>query len=66
MQNSKGSAWNNMQPWLASHHTKEHEGEMRVERWTEMPRCGHFAALEEPELLVEEMQAFFRELKAKH
>src|SRR5881398_192885 len=24
---------------------------IRVQRWTEMPRGGHFAALEEPELL---------------
>ena len=28
----------------------------KVERWTEMPRGGHFAALEEPELLVEDIQ----------
>lgn len=33
---------------------------LRVERWTEMPRGGHFAALEEPELLVEDMRAFFK------
>lgn len=32
----------------------------RVERWIEMPRGGHFAALEEPELLVEDMRAAFR------
>jgi len=31
-----------------------------VTRWTEMPRGGHFAALEEPELLVEDIRAFFR------
>ena len=30
-----------------------------VHRWTEMPRGGHFAALEEPELLVEDVRAFF-------
>jgi microsomal epoxide hydrolase len=34
-----------------------------VERWTEMPRGGHFAALEEPELLVEDMREFFRPLR---
>ncbi len=33
---------------------------LRVARWTEMPRGGHFAALEVPELLVEDMRAFFR------
>ncbi len=29
-------------------------------RWTEMPRGGHFAALEEPELLAADVRAFFR------
>jgi pimeloyl-ACP methyl ester carboxylesterase len=31
-----------------------------VQRFTEMPRGGHFAAMEEPELLVEDMREFFR------
>ncbi len=39
---------------------------LRVERWTEMPRGGHFAALEEPELLAEDIRAFFHNLKAKN
>lgn len=34
-----------------------------IRRWTEMPRGGHFAAMEEPELLVEDIRAFFRELR---
>ena len=34
-----------------------------VRRWTEMPRGGHFAAMEEPELLVEDIRAFFRGLR---
>ena len=34
-----------------------------VQRWTEMPRGGHFAAMEEPELLVEDIRAFFRPLR---
>ena len=34
-----------------------------VQRWTEMPRGGHFGALEEPELLVEDIRAFFRPLR---
>lgn len=34
-----------------------------VQRWTEMPRGGHFAAMEEPELLVEDIRAFFRTLR---
>jgi pimeloyl-ACP methyl ester carboxylesterase len=34
-----------------------------VARWTEMPRGGHFAALEEPELLAEDIRAFFRPLR---
>ena len=36
------------------------ERSLRVKRWTEMPRGGHFAAMEEPELLVEDTRAFFR------
>lgn len=35
---------------------------LQVQRWTQMPRGGHFAALEEPDLLAEEMYAFFRPL----
>jgi len=31
-----------------------------VQRWTEMPRGGHFAAAEEPELLAEDLRSFFR------
>jgi len=31
-----------------------------VKRWTQMPRGGHFAAMEEPDLLVEDIRAFFR------
>lgn len=30
-----------------------------VVRWTEMPRGGHFAALEEPELLADDIRKFF-------
>ena len=36
-----------------------------VQRWTTMPRGGHFAALEEPALLAEDIRAFFRTLRAK-
>jgi pimeloyl-ACP methyl ester carboxylesterase len=34
-----------------------------VQRWTEMPRGGHFAAAEEPQLLAEEIRATFRPLR---
>jgi pimeloyl-ACP methyl ester carboxylesterase len=34
-----------------------------VVRWTEMPRGGHFPALEEPELLSDDIRAFFRALR---
>lgn len=34
-----------------------------LKRWTEMPAGGHFAAAEEPELLVDDLRAFFRELR---
>ena len=34
-----------------------------VRRWTEMASGGHFAALEEPQLLAEEVRAFFRDFR---
>ena len=34
-----------------------------VQRWTEMPRGGHFAALEEPDLLAGDLREFFRPLR---
>jgi len=34
-----------------------------VRRWTVMQRGGHFAAMEQPEALATEMQAFFRPLR---
>jgi pimeloyl-ACP methyl ester carboxylesterase len=39
------------------------ERQYNLTRWTEMPRGGHFAAMEEPELLVEDIRAFFRPLR---
>ena len=33
-----------------------------VRRWTAMPRGGHFAALEQPELLAADIRAFVREI----
>ncbi len=40
------------------------EAHYDVRRWSVMPRGGHFAALEEPEALVAEIRAFFRDLRA--
>jgi pimeloyl-ACP methyl ester carboxylesterase len=34
-----------------------------IQRWTDMPRGGHFPALEEPDLLVQDLRAFFRGLR---
>lgn len=39
------------------------ERTLNVQHWTSMPRGGHFAALEEPELLVEDMRTFFRQFR---
>ena len=36
-----------------------------VQRWSEMPEGGHFAALETPELLVNEIREFFRPLRVR-
>ena len=34
-----------------------------VEQWTEMPRGGHFAAFEQPELLADDLRCFFRQFR---
>ncbi len=39
------------------------ERTLNVQHWSEMPRGGHFAALEEPELLVDDMRAFLSTLR---
>jgi len=36
---------------------------LNVQRWTEKPRGGHFAALEEPELYARDVVEFFRALR---
>jgi microsomal epoxide hydrolase len=36
-----------------------------VQRWTEFPNGGHFAALEQPQALVDDLRAFFRPLRAR-
>lgn len=40
-----------------------HEREYNVQRWTELPRGGHFGEWEEPELIAEDIRAFFRPLR---
>jgi microsomal epoxide hydrolase len=39
------------------------ERHFNVQHWTIMPRGGHFAALEEPALLADDLQQFFRVLR---
>jgi epoxide hydrolase len=39
------------------------EGQYNVTRWVAMPRGGHFAAMEQPELFVEDLQTFFRTVR---
>ena len=39
------------------------EASFNVARWTAMPKGGHFPALEEPDLLVEDIRALFRDLR---
>lgn len=41
------------------------ERSYNLQRWTEMPAGGHFPALEEPELLVEDLRAFFRPFRRR-
>jgi pimeloyl-ACP methyl ester carboxylesterase len=39
------------------------EREHNITHWTEYSRGGHFAALEAPDLLVDDIRAFFRPLR---
>jgi microsomal epoxide hydrolase len=41
------------------------ERRLQIARWTSMPRGGHFAAMEEPELLADDIRTFFRPLRDK-
>ncbi len=36
-----------------------------VQRWSQMPKGGHFAALEQPALLAQDLRAFFRTLRSE-
>ena len=40
------------------------ESRYNMTRFTIMPRGGHFAAMEQPELLVDDVRAFFRDLRS--
>ena len=39
------------------------EANYNLVHWTEMPRGGHFAAMQQPELLVADLRSFFRDLR---
>ena len=39
------------------------ERENTIARWTDIDRGGHFAAMEEPGLLVGDVRAFFRQFR---
>ncbi len=41
--------------WVARHYNLTH--------WTEMPRGGHFAAMEQPRLFVDDVRSFFRSVR---
>ncbi len=39
------------------------EAAFNIVHWTDMPRGGHFAALEQPQLLLDDVRAFFRRFR---
>jgi pimeloyl-ACP methyl ester carboxylesterase len=41
------------------------EGRYNVTRWTDQPRGGHFAAMEVPDLFVDDVRAFFRTVRRR-
>jgi pimeloyl-ACP methyl ester carboxylesterase len=36
---------------------------LNITRWTAMPKGGHFAAMEQPRLLAQDVREFFRTLR---
>ena len=42
-------------PWV--------ERRYNVTHWTDMPRGGHFAAMEQPELFTDDVRSFFRTVR---
>ncbi len=49
------------EPWRVPRHWAA--ARFNITRWIEMPRGGHFAAMEVPELLVPDIAAFFRTVR---
>jgi epoxide hydrolase len=49
------------EPWMTPRNWLEPR--YNIQRWTEMPRGGHFAAMEQPQLLIEDVRAFFRTVR---
>ncbi|MDG0056065.1 alpha/beta hydrolase [Paenibacillus sp. P2(2022)] len=39
---------------------------LNVTRWTSIARGGHFTAMEEPELLAQDIRAFYKPFRAKN
>lgn len=35
-----------------------------IHRWRDLPEGGHFAAIEQPDVLIDEIRAFFRPLRS--
>ena len=55
-----GGDWRCSRRRSPSRHGSGPERSWDLRRWVQMPRGGHFAALEEPELLAHEVREFFR------
>ena len=49
------------EPWRVPRSWAEQR--FNITRWTEMPRGGHFAAMEEPDLLISDIRAFFADIR---
>lgn len=42
------------------------EKNLNITHWTSMPRGGHFAAMEEPELLANDIRTFYRQFRSQN
>ena len=58
-----GRAWRRFRERCCASRGRGRSPRYNIVRWTDMPRGGHFAALEQPDLLVDDVRSFFRTVR---
>jgi pimeloyl-ACP methyl ester carboxylesterase len=59
-----GTGWEHGMPTSYVRETADHErANTNVVQWSEFDRGGHFAAIETPDLLIDDLRTFFRRVR---